>query len=202
MDEREEMNMDARDKEHEIEQWLDAALRQYGNAEPRIGLENRVLANVQSERNRIASQRRWWWAAGMVTVAAIVAALWVGETGSGKHPATTVGNTTPTHRQAAEAPRGPMPRAPVTHPVKEVVRRHPGKQPIRDLALTAPKLDQFPSPTPLNEQEKMLARYVQEFPQKAALVARAQTDLRKLDEREMAAPRPRDAGSKSSDQQE
>jgi hypothetical protein len=54
----------------------------------------------------------------------------------------------------------------------------------------------------MNEQEKMLARYVQEFPQRAALVARAQTELQKRDEREMAAPWPKNAESTSSDQQE
>lgn len=74
---------------------------------------------------------------------------------------------------------------------------------MRALAIVKPpKLEQFPSPIPLNEQEKMLARYVQEFPRKAALVARAQTDLRKRDEREMAAPWPKSAEATSSEQQE
>jgi len=41
---------------------------------------------------------------------------------------------------------------------------------------------------PLNDQERMLARYVQDFPEKAALVARAQSDLHKLDELEMSGP--------------
>ena len=36
--------------------------------------------------------------------------------------------------------------------------------------------------------------YVREFPEKAVLVARAQTELRKQDEREMAAPWPTDPG--------
>jgi hypothetical protein len=36
---------------------------------------------------------------------------------------------------------------------------------------------QFPSPAPLSEQERMLAGYVQQFPQQAVLMARAQTKL-------------------------
>jgi hypothetical protein len=42
----------------------------------------------------------------------------------------------------------------------------------------------------LTDQEKMLALYVRDFPGKAALVARAQTELHKQDELEMAAPWP------------
>ena len=63
---------------------------------------------------------------------------------------------------------------------------------------TTPRLDQFPSPRPLSEQEQMLARYVREFPQEAVLVARAQTERRKELEKLLA-----DGPSKiDSDQQE
>jgi hypothetical protein len=63
-------------------------------------------------------------------------------------------------------------------------------------------LEQFPTPTPLSDQEKLLARYVQEFPQRAALIARAQTQLRKRDEFEMAAPWPKNTDSNGSEQPE
>ena len=66
--------MDPGDGEREVEQWLDAALGQYGKVEPRTGLESRVLANLQSDRTRIATRRRWWWAAGTVPVAAAIVA--------------------------------------------------------------------------------------------------------------------------------
>jgi hypothetical protein len=42
-----------------------------------------------------------------------------------------------------------------------------------------PRLEQFPSPRPLSEQEEMLARYVQEETQEAKLVAKAQTEMLK-----------------------
>jgi len=38
----------------------------------------------------------------------------------------------------------------------------------------SPKLSQFPSPQPLSEQERLLVRYVTDFPQEAAMVAKAQ----------------------------
>jgi hypothetical protein len=191
--------MDSRDrdenrdenKEREVEQWLDAALGQYGTIEPRAGLESRVLANLQAERSRRAEQRRWWWTVGTVAVAAaIVAAVWVGESGSRKVPPITA-KTPTTHREETGTPREPAPRLPVADQAREVPRHPRADQTIRQVAaLKPPKLEQFPTPSPLSAQEEMLARYVQEFPQRATLMARAQTELRKQDEREMAAPWP------------
>jgi hypothetical protein len=44
---------------------------------------------------------------------------------------------------------------------------------------SGPKLDVFPSPLPLSEQEKLLATYVGQYPEHAALVAEARmADLR------------------------
>ena len=56
--------MDPNEREREVDQWLDSALRQYGKADARPGLEIRVLANLKAERDRIAAPHRWWWALG------------------------------------------------------------------------------------------------------------------------------------------
>ena len=61
-------------RNHErIEKWLDAALDWYSSAEPRPGVENRVLARVRAEREKHAT-RRWllWGVAGVTAVAAVV----------------------------------------------------------------------------------------------------------------------------------
>ncbi len=194
--------MNPMDREREIEQWMSAALGQYGNVEPRTGLENRVLTNLQSERNRLASQRRWWWATGTVAAAAaIVATVWWGEFGIGRVPAKTV-TVTVAHQESTGVPEQPMHPSQDDGP-KQIRRPRVEMQPRRDSdPVRAPKLEQFPSPAPMNAQEKMLALYVQEFPQRAALIARTQTDLRKQNEREMGAPWPRDAESTGSDQQQ
>jgi hypothetical protein len=47
--------------------------------------------------------------------------------------------------------------------------------------------EQFPSPTPLSEQEKILQRYVAQYKDDAVLTARAQTELAKKEEKEVAA---------------
>ena len=51
-----------------------------------------------------------------------------------------------------------------------------------------PKLDQFPSPQPLSEQEKLLQSYVAKYPEQAVLIARARTEALRQDQlEEMAA---------------
>jgi hypothetical protein len=40
---------------------------------------------------------------------------------------------------------------------------------------TVPKLDQFPSPQPLSEEERVLLRYVTVYPERAGLLAEART---------------------------
>ena len=135
--------------------------------------------------------------------AAIVAAVWVGRGGIPRIPTRTVETSTVRHRENAGASRPSIHPSQLDRRPKEPTLPRLEKPPSRDFAqVKAPKLEQFPSPSPMNEQEKMLARYVRKFPQRAALVARAQTELQKRDQREMTAPWPKNAVSTSSDQQE
>lgn len=60
------------------------------------------------------------------------------------------------------------PRAQVSHP-----RR------AKQVDKAGRKLDQFPSPQPLTEQERLLARYVQDYPQEAVILAREQAEFEK-----------------------
>ncbi len=54
------------------------------------------------------------------------------------------------------------------------------------VAAASPKLDQFPSPQPLSEQEKILTNYVAQYPEHAVLIARARSeDLRRDAEEEL-----------------
>jgi hypothetical protein len=48
----------------------------------------------------------------------------------------------------------------------------------------SPKLDQFPSPQPLSKQEKILANYVTEYPEHAALIAEARMEMLRRDQEE------------------
>jgi hypothetical protein len=156
--------MDPTKREHDVEQWLDSALGQYGKAEPRTGLESRVLATLQVERNRITSRRRWWWAMGAAAAAvAIVAVVWVGENGSTKNAAGVAQSSMPTHHEDVQSSIEPGPVQQAVHPAKQVAQRRPAHQPSRELAVAAtPKLDQFPSRRNMSERELLLARRLNE----------------------------------------
>lgn len=153
---------------------LDAALAKYAAVEPRPGLENRILASLRVERARVPD-RAWWRLILRVALAAMVLvaltlvwrAIKPGQVVEEHHPSTTLQSPAPSRTQIA-ASREVAPQKP-HHPVRRPTgdRAH-----VLVVAAAPPKLDQFPSPQPLNEQEKILADYVTEHHKQAVLLAR------------------------------
>ena len=170
--------------DYDLERWLDDALAQYAAGEPRSGLEDRVLARVTAQESR---KRNLGWRDVVVVASAAILAFvtfWAGR----YQPNPVAEKST-----AVEAPiqsANVIPEIPARSLGHTPGSRRPNRNVIRRTVST-PKLDQFPSAQPLNDQEKMLARFVQQFPRKAALIARAQTDLHQLNATEMAAALPR-----------
>jgi hypothetical protein len=68
--------MENNERDRKLEQWLDEALSEYSAAEPRLGLEQRVLNRVHGEEK--ARTRRWSLWKWMPALAAIAAAVIVG----------------------------------------------------------------------------------------------------------------------------
>jgi hypothetical protein len=64
--------MDRERKEKELEEWLDSALAEYGKAEPRAGMESRVIAHLRSHAGQESRSFNWrhafWVYAGVITV--------------------------------------------------------------------------------------------------------------------------------------
>jgi hypothetical protein len=164
--------MDPIKREHDLEQWLDSALSQYGKAEPRPGLESRVLASLQAERNRTTFRRRWWWAMGAVAAAvAIVAVVWVGEIGRKKNAGSVAHTSMPIHLEEAQRSIVPGPDQQAVHPAKQEAPRGPANQPSYELAVAArPKLDRFPSRRNISEEELLLVRRLNGRSNKEALL--------------------------------
>jgi hypothetical protein len=169
------LNNDSLDRE------LDAALAKFTTAEPRAGLEDRVLANLRAEQQHTAKRSWWRWPAVAVLAAGIVVtvfAAWRSEKPAHiveQHPSATtyrqdrtmvVNNGGSVSILPHEAARRPKPR-----PAGRTAA----------VAIPPPKLDQFPSPQPLSEQEKMLAGYVAGHRQQAILIARVRTAELKKD---------------------
>ncbi len=183
-------------KQDELDSRLDAALAKYAAVEPRAGLEDRVLANLRAERSP-APDRAWWrWSlAGALAAVIVVAVAPAWRSSKPAHPAVRL-HPSPTP-QSAQMPatqvasngvgkqmRGnqPGPHQPVA---AYKATMHPAQPEV--VASDSPRLDQFPSPRPLTDQEKILLDYVGRSPAEAARVAEAQTALAQREELEMYA---------------
>lgn len=180
-------------KRDDLDRTLDAALAKYASAEPREGLEERVLANLRAADRQSARSVWWNWRFAAITAFLLIAAALIWrwnqpmQTPATNHPSvlpSTVkqGPVEPdlAHRDRDNAPPRSLPR------------RTARRQPQRETVATNPKLDVFPSPLPLSEQEKILASYVSQYPRHAALVAEARMDdlRQETEERQRVASEP------------
>jgi hypothetical protein len=167
---------------------LDAALAKYSAVEPRTGLEGRVLANLQAKREHSPARARRYWLpvlalAAAVIVVAVSMRIFTKPSRGGNHQAATSHGM-----QVATIGRSELtkPRIPV---VPRRASGH-GRHHAPRVAITVPKLETFPSPHPLSEQEQLLANYIAEYPQHALLVARALADPLRPDQLKEMPPFP------------
>jgi hypothetical protein len=196
-------------KQDELDSRLDAALAKYAAVEPRAGLENRVLSNLRAERSPVPDRAWWRWSVAGALIAVVVVALAVAwRSGKPSHPvASNHSSTAPQVSKEPAAPRvatggekqtrGNQDRSPEL----AVVRRPTiDRAPPKAVTAALPKLDQFPSPRPLSEQEKILASYIEQYPERAVLLARARTLQLERDQLEEMKTSPSDDLSPDSDE--
>jgi len=180
--------------DQELGRELDAALAKYAAVEPRAGLEERVLANLRAERAQVSDRGRWRWSAVAAIAAVVVIALALAwRSAKPSHP--EVANHHSSTRQGSREPQKQLvsnggnnrSRPQTPDAARKRIRR---ASPL--VVAAAPKLDQFPSPQPLSEQEKILANYVAEYPEHAVLLARARTEALRRDQLEEMKAAPSD----------
>jgi hypothetical protein len=169
-------------EEGRLDRGLDAALSQYAAVEPRAGLEERVLANLRAEREHVVTRAGWRWAAAVVAIIVAASLLWRSgrptPSTTAHHPSTTVEGSRQSAMQAADLGPG----APIRPAHRASSKRRMGRRVAdpRAAVVAEPRLGQFPSRQPLSEQEKLLIRFVAEFPTEAKLVAQLRAEeLRK-----------------------
>jgi hypothetical protein len=188
-------NADQRDANARLDRELDAALAKYATAEPRPNLQDRILANLRAEQKRAPEHARWRWAAAAMAVLVLFLSLTLRSKKPEKN--NMVAHQSPATAQTQAANQtGPSP----IQPHEEASQKHAAHRTISHLATAAaasPKLDQFPSPRPLSEQEAILARYVTKYPQHAALIAQARTEELRRDSLEEIRPASPDDDEKS-----
>jgi hypothetical protein len=185
-----------------LDRELDAALTKYTAVEPRAGLEERILANLRTQREHAASRSWWGWRPAIALAAAlavlVAVSLWI------SRKPTEVVHRPPVPTPGAEvaASRENTPQKPSTSMVAKNAGQH-GPRHSQPMVTAVPKLDVFPSPQPLSEQEQLLANYVTEYPEHAVLVARALTEALRHDQSEemqaFSSGRAADSGQPSSE---
>lgn len=169
--------MGPQDKEQFVNDWFEDALKRYGEAEPRPGLENRVLTAVRTERERRMTRKRSWWPAlaavtAILTIAVgVYLARWDGRKEHSPIARENIGSVEVS---------GSQPNPAIAPRIREATnQRHSGARGgLHSVHASASRrLNQFPSPEPLSEQEQILARYVQQFPHEADLTAQFQAEF-------------------------
>jgi hypothetical protein len=159
-----------KDKQMQIDDMLDSLLANYSSAEPRPGLETRILANLQGAAGNKSPAGWWnfkWLWAGAVAAAIVMAAVLI----NGRHRIAPPTNVVAKTSQPAPQPEI-QPHVPAVR--NETVRIRPRKS----LAPTRPQnaalgLNErpavFPTPTPLSEQEKLLLSYLAGTPREEVI---------------------------------
>ena len=177
------MNSDHDHVEREIDREIDIALLRYGAAEPRTGLEDRVLANLRMPPQSASAHSWWRWTVVVAGAAmAIVLAVWIVFPPGRKHLLES------TDRPSSVTPRIISSAPVVTAKPPSVTKRSMlDRGSVRTTASSESRLDQFPSPQPLSEQEKSLQNYVAEYPGHASLMAQARIEALQRDLAEEAA---------------
>jgi hypothetical protein len=165
-----------KDKQMQIDDMLDSLLANYSSAEPRPGLETRILANLR-EAEKKAPQGWWnfkWIWRGVVAAAIVMAAVLI----SGRHrvapPTHVIVKTSPAVHQPEIQPHAPIARQETARIHRRKLSTAPAAQRNATLALSK-RPAVFPTPTPLSEQEKLLLSYLAGTPREE-VVAQSHPD--------------------------
>jgi hypothetical protein len=156
------------DNDRFVEKLLDSALAQRRDAEPRAGLDGRILAHIRATASeRSAARKAWkWWAAAATTAAVLVlVAIY-----SSNRALRTVPQTSQAANTAPVAPptetlnvKSETAAAGVTKAVEPIQIARRVKKPLRHVeAHHWPS--QFPTPAPLTAEQRALVQYVQQTP--------------------------------------
>lgn len=171
--------MDPRERNQFVDELLDSALARYRSAEPRPGLEERVLARLCADgQPRPWPGWAWRLAAGVAVLGTVVLAVLLRRT---VH--ITPGSPGPNSSVEARKMNSP-PSGLKAAFVEPIAKSHPTRRASAHLTRqlrsqrvgAEPHKDVFPSPAPLSEQEELLLRYVRENPAPVLMALQRATD--------------------------
>lgn len=166
------------DRTKHVEEWLDAALERYSNAEPHPALELRILASLQAQRERTVR----WWAWGMalaVAAAVLLIAVTAGlmqrkergpmavKTAPQETGAVSASVANSDSQGAAKSGSNPRTNFGTSRAAWRAGERN---KEVETISISAsrqqdePRLAQFPSSRPDSEQARLLTAYLQNVP--------------------------------------
>lgn len=155
-----------------LDLWLDHALRQQGDVEPRPGFESRLLASLSAQRrNRTRAAWAWTLSGAAVAIVLLLAVFLRPRVqryeGPSNNEAANVAHT---------VSRRPQPKVLTAEALGAPSAYH---QPhnmthAAHVASGDPRLNHFPSVRPLEPAELALARYAVNYPAEAELGAKEQ----------------------------
>jgi hypothetical protein len=161
-----------------LDKFLDDALKNYSQAEPRFGFESRILANVRTTRVRPPQQMRLVYAsAAIVTLCAALYGI--------SRIAFSLAGTPTQPTPSIVASRMPAPdvsrtlqHSGVPVPTRSHVLKQVRTRTIRTQRQPAMLGSQLPAPAPLTAQEKLLLALVRESPKEVLSTAAWQEQMR------------------------
>ena len=140
-----------------VDDLLEASLERYRGEEPRPGLEMRVLAGVRT-RERAARRRTFGWAVAACAGIVAIIVLTLHFVRAPVRQPTPLASLPPKESGAHRAPL------------------QPPQQQVRRVATRHSRPEQFPTPLPLTEQEKLLLAYVNIATKPDLVAATSKTD--------------------------
>ncbi len=177
---------------------LDGALRQYGNVEPRVGLEGRVLANLAANSGPSGARSVWAWGLAGAAAMIVVVGMWIGS--GHRRSNTPVVSVRPNVSDTSVQKTAVVtPPAELNKPAVRRVPSRPAVVPVTVAKTAEPRLGQFPSSRPPTQQEMIVAEYVEHFPEEAKLIMQEQ---QKFDKEVQQAQQQIENSSRNSDDQE
>ena len=177
------------EKDKRIEDMLDSLLAKYSSAEPRPGLETRILANLRDAESREGSRGwrkfKWLWAGVAVAAAIIAGVILLGGHGKEKGPVVVHELPAPAHPQPPQTQPKPLEIAPQMATKQREHSSH------RAAMITAaqnsglkPELRpaNFPTPFPLSEQERLMLAYLNNTAHEEVIAQIQRTDQQEAEE--------------------
>lgn len=174
------------EKDKQLDDLLESLLSNYTVAEPRPGLETRILAQV---RDAASKRRSWFWnlgwlGAGAAAITALVLFLYFSRPNTQPYRAPLETVKSPVQPQYVEHPHPlvqsrPRQEGPGSEPAIKASDRHSqSPQAVQEKDNTLAVQDRpaiFPTPVPLSEQEKLFFRYLASTP-RDEVIAQSHSD--------------------------